>query len=405
MRAFLLASSLLLLAPAGVAVNPLDDDAGSGGDAGDTPDRAVAVGMGSYAGTLLLGADLADWYRFEGRAGDVVVVDIRLAFQVTGTIFDPHFARYEDLFGSPVEQPVYLPEDGTWYLAVKHFPIPSDSEPLPYAFTLRLESGIVVASGTSHAGSQAAELRWASDAPTTLLLRATLPPEVGPATEPTVAFLSVAYEQNGAGPFWAALALYGSSLSKHVRVRPAVAPDVEVPLPGPATVPEELEATTPLGDAFGQYLFRFPAGTGSARIANYQTAGGATFRATMLSRDPVEHAFAGGGEPLAWSESNAGAEVQVLTPVASVTGARDLTLDLTRSFVGYFFVLAASGDVTAPDGTVTELGALDATFLVLPPPGTWKFHLDPSVGAAVATESASLTGLTPPELGVVGPYG
>lgn len=61
---------LLAGAPTGTAGPDLiDDDAGSGGDAGDTKADALPIGPGTYTGHILPGVDPHDWYALEVPAG------------------------------------------------------------------------------------------------------------------------------------------------------------------------------------------------------------------------------------------------------------------------------------------------------------------------------------------------
>lgn len=60
---------ILMLVPTGAGLpldlTPLDDDAGSGGDAGNDLETALPIVPGSYAGTLMRGFDPWDYYAFE----------------------------------------------------------------------------------------------------------------------------------------------------------------------------------------------------------------------------------------------------------------------------------------------------------------------------------------------------
>lgn len=82
-----LAAALALpIAPLANAVNPLDDDAGSGGDAGDTVAEATPVALSTIVGRLTYPIDTYDHYLLDIPAGRAVIVspDGPVSFDVVG---------------------------------------------------------------------------------------------------------------------------------------------------------------------------------------------------------------------------------------------------------------------------------------------------------------------------------
>jgi hypothetical protein len=119
-------------ATSGESTPQLQDDAGSGGDAPDDRSAKVRVKPGvRYDGVLDAVTEVADWYAFDGRAGDTVNVAVSgmvycfdvvsPAGEVAGTTCGAGYA-----VGGTVS--VKLKTTGTWYLKI-HYPTPQ-----PYSF-------------------------------------------------------------------------------------------------------------------------------------------------------------------------------------------------------------------------------------------------------------------------------
>ncbi|MFX0050929.1 MAG: PKD domain-containing protein, partial [Candidatus Hermodarchaeota archaeon] len=99
------------------------DDAGSGGDAGDTFGTALLITPGSYNGTLIYGSDDSDYYKLTASAGQVLTVEMTpdptANFDLS--LYDPT-ANYRTGSSSPAgvtESFTYaLDEAGDWRIHV-----------------------------------------------------------------------------------------------------------------------------------------------------------------------------------------------------------------------------------------------------------------------------------------------
>lgn len=112
----------------GLALGPLQNDAGSGGDAGDDHSNATPIGQGEYEGHLALPLDRTDIYGVKVARGDA----IHVALEATGdfpvmlylrvrlaepTLDDDGLTTY-GFVRSGENRTVYAPYDGTWYVEI-----------------------------------------------------------------------------------------------------------------------------------------------------------------------------------------------------------------------------------------------------------------------------------------------
>ncbi len=101
------------------------DDAGSGGDAGNSIDNAASVSPGSYQG-YLDSNDWSDWYSFDAGNGEGIIVDLKI--KGIKSDFDVHLYNPD---GEMVHEAMYYGDDtleypadmsGTWTIEIDIWP-------------------------------------------------------------------------------------------------------------------------------------------------------------------------------------------------------------------------------------------------------------------------------------------
>lgn len=127
-RSACLALVVLLLFPLVPAMpTAMDDDAGSGRDAGDSRSDAMPIEAGTYSGRAITGIDHTDWYAFDLEAGQGVHVTATRPMSLTG----PEVANWDS--GG---QYAYATTNSTWYaFAYASVPYNPVSD---YTFTLEV---------------------------------------------------------------------------------------------------------------------------------------------------------------------------------------------------------------------------------------------------------------------------
>lgn len=389
--AVVLACALWLGPSAAFAANPLDDDAGSGGDAGDLRELAVPIGPGTHTGRLGTPHDIWDQYVFEGVAGQVAHV----TFEADGYAVVDVDNLGSATSGETLE--VLLPWDGPTYLTVATLFVvlaPSVDPTIPYAFTLEFVAPSSAAWRVSEGPALAAEAVWAIPGTTTITAQASLAfqPE-----EP--ASVMIVLEWSGVDePYAAAIhefqssmigGTFGSGFGNRVVVAPGALPVVA--LPAVTTNQTSITATVTLG----------PTGLHWVRMAIHATVP-ARLTFTALSSAPFEHRFGSAVEAFTWDERNSGAEVQVLAPGVSVTPPRALDRELDDRSIVFMDTAGWDGTITDPAGRTTNLGLQDPIgFVVFPAQhGTWSFGLGPTAGAGFGAVHTYLHEVRVPSLGL-----
>lgn len=117
-----------------VRLASLQNDAGSGADAGDVPGAALLVRPGTFDGRLDgMGADAHDWYAFEGRPGQTWTADVRGAYGAA-ELYDPLLRAVDEIRYDPLNGGTLTVETnraGLWYLHI--------ANDLADAYTVTLE--------------------------------------------------------------------------------------------------------------------------------------------------------------------------------------------------------------------------------------------------------------------------
>lgn len=136
-----LLAALVVIPVAGALPTPGQDDAGSGGDAGDRPELALAIGPGTYQGNLSARTDDHDYYRFEPPPNSLVRFQAGTDDSIFVELVDPRgvtrrsvslTARSDERFdvGAPA---------GTWMLVVHGPDLLGLDTDVAYHFTLSFE--------------------------------------------------------------------------------------------------------------------------------------------------------------------------------------------------------------------------------------------------------------------------
>lgn len=382
------------------ALNPLDNDAGSGGDAGDTLQTAVPVGLSQYEGRVFWPADEKDFYVFDITDGATVRVRLTTAspFGVLGEVRRSDGQVYQGVLAIPgfEETLVYFPQGGPWYFSVKApFLAPV---PVTYEFSLTAERWTGVVHDETRSPVHVVEVTWSEPATVEAVARFGHSPDTNAAATPVI-FLEYRTEQGGEVDYWWIACSGGQgAFGQQVAVYPPVVPPVSMPF------------NVRFSDDGGWCeVWTGPLeGTGWIRFVGVHAHPSPDLRFTALGTKELQGAadhgerarlVVWGDDPGAW---------QVTTPALAATSGRDFDLDIQGRFVGRFLPGFTLGTVERPDGSSSIVPPLfgipgtDSGFLILPEPGVWRFHLAPEAGAGPYTVWQHLAGAFGPDLGVAG---
>lgn len=385
----LLIGLLIALASPVLAVNPLDDDAGSGGDAGDLQLNALPLEPGSYAGSLTPLIDAADVYRFDGQAGEQVRMAVPspgvfLQLEARGTTFTSQGPSYGFVFGGfgSGEATYLLPFDGPWYL---RFSLRGDVG-VVYSFTFEVSDPAGVVLSSSDAEWQTIEVRYSGATEIQAFARAAFPIKTGPASVMKTA--EIVQDDGGIGA--SASFIGGAGLGTSVRVNDLAQASL-VPL-----------VQTNVTDGYGWSSSTwFLVGSGTVRLSVFTTAGAGSLAYVRLGTATVtDQARAEGDGLVQWTDSNADADPVIVVPGASIVGPRSLDLDVNDRFIGFFNAHGADAGVTDPGGNEVPLSPFcGCTFFLNPAEGVWRFSLGATTHV-VAPEHSYLDGAFVPRLGI-----
>lgn len=404
------ALALFASPPTGVGVNPLDDDAGTGADAGDSIASAMPITPGRYQGNLTGPPDGRDVYAFEAQKGQLLRLLVENDRGMYMAVIRPGDLLWDVTFpglqydiawpGLPIKFPI--PYTGTWWLGIGDaFAM---QVPLAYEFEYALEPLDELAVLDGPAPSHVLEVR--ADSPVDLLLYSRVQTEPD-SFAPTTALLFEEFDADlvGHGPaqgFALLTMMGGGTVGTSLQVSPG-------PLP-----PQQIPRTDFWDGASGVGIvtIRFKDVTGAFRLVAYSTDANTTFLLMAEADGPIEHVGSSDAPVLVWSEDNSGAAVQVVTPAGGFTGERDLPLDVPSRFVGTLQGHGFTHTATDPEGRTFEIdGFNDVAYIRDARPGAWNFHVEPTPGvgpaldfpARVAGTGASrhfLDGVQVPGLGV-----
>lgn len=408
-----LAGVVVLASGEAWSINPLDDDAGSGGDASDKHQFALPLGRGAYQGNLTNPIDIGDVYSFQARNGDIVRVGLDSAESMILGLFAPVNGDPEPCLEDVVCQPysflfagqekkLLLPFEGTWFVIVRGEG-PAGTR-IPYWLTiLPAEAAQAVILPLEGLAGAELEIQWTKPSAIRVTFFTTGP--VDP--RPPYSALDWGQWDTGDGRISRATHVGGDALGTAVSVVP----------PGLTVLPpdEGLPAGMDRGEGMTGW-WKFDEPSGWARFTVYQTQGRGAL--VFLADEPVEFRTAHLERVIVWNTAGGGSDLQVVAPAVSVTGPRELHLAVADRFVGFFTRWCATwASVTGPDGQAVPM-ADGSLFLEEPARGNWVFTLGPTVGGAFGASAGGpgqdvvslcpadaifLDGVFAPPLGLVPP--
>lgn len=398
-RAWLVAliASLSVALP-GIAVNPLDNDAGSGGDAGDVPELAQAISPGFFAGRLSRPHDLWDYFVFEGRAGQLVQAEVQGPPGTYLGVHDAHGAQLGSAGpGEPLE--VLLTSDGDWYivLATGFVVLDPSFAVLDYVVAFHLAKPAYAAWTASSGQTIALEAGWDRASPMRLAMAASVPfaPD-----EPRSAMVAIEWSSvlHGYGyeihviPFAESGATSGSGTGNGLAIHPILST-------GPLLKVRDLDPPSEVFRGWFSFTFTLPDAIW-VRIATASTIE-LDMSVGIHSDAPFEAAFGHDVASFVWDETNSGAAVQVLAPGISVTGSRSWSGTLGPRTVAFADAGWWPATLTGPGGEVYELDIFrPRAFVVFPEHGAWTMEVGPTVGLGPGAVHRYLHVVEMPALGI-----
>jgi hypothetical protein len=370
------------------AINPTDDDAGSGRDAGDQPATAVPIEPGTHEGRVTETVDTRDHYSFAADEGDVVVVTVpdggaRLWVGLVGPDGEEH-AYGADLEG--VWLPI--PEAGTWTVLVELTGASSDlpAAAVDYTFELERSQDYYVHERTVADGWYTAEA--AVDEPGRLMgyVRGQSPQDPGEAYGNFGAVASwKAKPEGGRTLSWSAHA-YGHGATSEGSPF-AIASEI---LPGDDGA--QAASFSPWSE--GQILDSYA--EAQMRLTALEAPSEHGLRVAIASTSPLEVREATGSEVVHWTTSDNEEETILQTGGVVATEAANLTVPTDHGLRGAFYTYDAGGEIHTPDGDCHEAGS--GELFADPQAGSWEFRLNP-VQDVGYTEHVYLVAADIPQLG------
>lgn len=381
---------MLSLAAVAQAVNPADDDAGSGRDAGDQPATAVPIQPGTHEGRVTEQIDRVDHYSFEAEQGDVVVATVpdggpRLWVGLVGPDGEEH-AYGADFSGAWVP----IPETGTWTVKLE---LTGSSNQLPqtsvdYTFQLERSDDFYTHERTVEDGWYTAEIDV--DQPGRLLgyVRGASPQEPSHAYANFGAVASSANEADGGSHgHWSAHG-YGHGARQEA---------------SPISLVEELvpgeQAPTQRVDAFSPWnIPQIVTGYVDAqmRVTALEAPDGHGLKVAVASTTPFELREASGSEVTHWTSSDNEPTALGEVPGVMANGPASLKAPTEHGLRGYFYTYDRGGRITDPSG---DCYATDSELFAHPEAGPWRFDLNPDQDA-VYSEHVYLVAADVPRLGL-----
>ena len=391
-----LAALLLVPLPPVLAVDPLGDDAGSGGDAGDLPHDPLPVPPGSHAGRLrpLLG-DARDAYAIDVPGMSILHLRAEIHHKdgwfVTVVVYDPELGLHT-LADGGAEETVILPHAGRYvvYLMGEALPVAD----LPYTLHLALETPEGAFSVESGTAWQTVEVAWTEPGHVLARLeRATAQLTGGSARSILYLEADLIFPSGSRVVIGFGMVTYEGDTGTRVIVRPLA------PLPLPV---EELPIRLERPAATGPWTLvtDHSAGlTGKLRIVSLGTEALRPVEIHVAADVPLETRGAEGDDLVTWSTSDAEGPA-IVAPGVAVVGPRDLDLDVDGLFYGHFWTGAEEGSYTGPDGVEHVLPRHEDAFLGEAAQGPWRFHLGGGDHVGASAERMHLVGAFVPRLGL-----
>lgn len=385
------------------AVGIGQSDAGSGGDAGDIMRDAVPVTTGYHSAQLSPAADPVDWYKMQLTKGDKLRIQLSdynaLGLKsVVMKVLSPAGQAIElepeglmlagsAYLGKAAELIVH--ETGTWYFRAEPFRDGAASG--AYGFRVAVTPGFGTVINTRNQSWIVLEMH--ADQPTEVFLQGRMQGTMY-WDQPYWGTMSTERELDGQAPSGFGYVVRGSGRGTSTTLSPLGIEEVDVI--GPALGTFELTGTThmgwtQLGTAQGYVRYIVALGQDDPWLS-----------LGVWTDQPVTMMHTMGNDNVAWSETNSGADLALVTPGVSVIGERELEIDLGSGFRGSFVPgNAQSGAAYRPDGSQAPLHASCDCITFRPSkymgytedalPGDWRFELGQSLSGP--NRSTYLTGV------------
>ncbi|PSG98445.1 hypothetical protein BRD56_00455 [Thermoplasmatales archaeon SW_10_69_26] len=391
---FLAVFSLTLgsIIPTAIAVNPTDDDAGSGGDAGDRPEAATRIQPGVYEGETSPPMDEYDWYEFHAERGEGLTIQAsNLASSQRLSLYDPSGTERVELSRFDSTRTITVHEAGVWQVEIRQSRY-SLSPPSEYAFSVRLEPQEAFAVGEELPGGSVVEA--SVDRPASMNLQAFACARQGPGVGPESAGyqFSVNATVDGQTGTLMLIGFIGSSGTDE-------AVFVDGPLAGSIELPLEVDL-----DRFGHCIGVIFSGDVDRALVRGGVFALHADTDSILSfgtnRTAETRSFAT-DEVVRWD--GASNSTRVRGPGVNVADDRSTERALPEGFFGRFSTYGSGGWVETPDGSRIQIDEGEGGIaLASQPSGEWRFHVDRSV-SVVAADRSYLIGARLPALGLAEP--
>ncbi len=367
------------------------NDARSGGDAGDVMEQAVPITPGYYNAQLSPAGDLVDWYQIPLTRGDKVQLQLSdynllglksVHMMLMSPAGDAITLEPEGLMvagtsyaGKAAELIVH--ETGTWYLKAQ--PVRDGVNPGDYGFRLTVTPGYGTVINTRNQSWIVLELH--APQPTRLMLQGRMH---GHRAWDRAYWGTIAVERElvGRNPDGFGVGVRGGGQGTSMTATPLGLQGFDVI--GPALDRTELEGTTLT--AFGQHGVV----QGYVRYIVALNQDDPWLSLGVWADQPITMLQTQGKDNVRWTEANSGADDAIVTPLVSQVGERSLHINLGAGFRGSFIPGNASdASVWRPDGSEAPLHSSCECITFRPAKymgytedavaGTWRFDLGESL--------------------------
>lgn len=377
--------ALLVATPPAAGLELLDDDAGSGGDAGNLAGLAQPVTPGKYTGRLSGEADEEDWYAIDADKGDVLRLRLDARIGVVAELHGPR-TILRDIYGFSVQDYPFnfvVPESGRWYVNVRF--VSGLGDQAPYAFDVRLGAAGTQFLAESSGAWQTLEMTfdgsqtdWVS-----VYTRLRVPVGVG---DPAEAMAAIELRRDAPQGEWRdhfLMGAYTQGLGHDVVVVPA---DVSFPVP--------IQIVTSVdGAGVSVLIISIPPGQrGSLKATTLHSPETPMPLLSVFADEAWPLAHTNGADLVRWLRAD---DALVVLPGLVASPATERLLHAEGHVVG----LATRGAVVTDPAGVAENHVRTPFIFAGLSPGTWRFDY-PAALEAGAAERSLLTVAKVPTLGL-----
>lgn len=377
-----LAAALLAVPIPTLAVNPLDNDGGSGGDAGDVPQLATPTALGRIEGSLAFPADRVDYYTFEAEAGDTLTIasDGLTARASLVWIGNDGERTYGWSYPAPYAATNLIPFDGTWFIKVE----PYTMGPVDY----RLQADL------GHAA------HWA-------IVESTQGATMEVAWQEAATLRSSSLAVNGGNGPWAVswtrdLEGWGGGTGGCIAGGSDALVAVSGPIPGQRVDNPLADVDTVTGAGWcASSGTSGHASAGAAKFTTFASGPGYVYQG-ITSDVPIEVRAASASDFTVLTDSGSAA-AKVIAPGVSIVGERDLSFDVQGYFAGFAYAPDHPNAILeAPDGSQTPFHYGWAS-LAGAEHGRWHLRLDAQTTVGGPQYDVRFVGGHAPLLGLFDP--